>query len=183
MMKQSLVVNFFCGPGGAKSKLASGLIYRLKDMGINCDLITEYAKDLSWEGNIQGLSYQPHVFGNQSYWQEQRRGKCDVIVTDSPLLLSLIYNDEKTTVIFKTFVLETFLSWKNINFYIERGDAEFEEAGRVHGKEQSKELDKKILDMLYKTNQNFGIVNRKTNLEVLVGEVMTKLGRVKDECR
>jgi nicotinamide riboside kinase len=179
----SLVVNFFGGPSGGKSKLASGLIYKLKDMGINCDLITEYPKALSWEENFRALEYQPYVFGNQSYWQEQRRGKCDVIVTDSPLLLSLIYNDEKTTVIFKAFVLETFLSWNNINFFIERGDAEFEESGRVHGKEQSKELDKKILDMLRKSNQFFWFVNRKTNLEFLVKVVMAELGRDKDEAR
>jgi nicotinamide riboside kinase len=177
----SLVVNFFGGPSGGKSKLASGLIYKLKDMGINCDLITEYPKDLSWEENFRALEYQPRVFGEQSYWQEQRRGKCDVIVTDSPLLLSLIYNAEKTTETFKAFVFETFLSWNNINFYIERGDAEFEESGRVHGKEQSKELDRKILNMLYATNQSFAIVNRKTNLKFLVGEVMAKLGRDKDE--
>ena len=62
-----LVINLFGGPGCGKSTQAAYIFSRLKMLGLNCELVTEFAKDKTWEHNSKALSCQPYVFGKQSY--------------------------------------------------------------------------------------------------------------------
>ncbi len=45
----TLVVNLLGGPGSGKSTTAADVFARLKWQDINCELVTEFAKDLVWE--------------------------------------------------------------------------------------------------------------------------------------
>lgn len=42
-----IVINLMGGPGSGKSTVASGIFYRLKKMGVNCELALEFVKDKS----------------------------------------------------------------------------------------------------------------------------------------
>ena len=95
-MKNCLVVNLFGTPGTGKSTAAAYIFSRLKMHGINVELVTEYVKDMVWEENKTCLNNQPYIFGQQSYRLSRCADKVDVIVTDSPLLLSILYNPDKT---------------------------------------------------------------------------------------
>lgn len=55
-MKTPIVINLFGGPGSGKSTGAAYIFSQLKMKGINCELITEYAKDKTWEKNFVALS-------------------------------------------------------------------------------------------------------------------------------
>lgn len=47
-----LIVNLFGAPGAGKSTLAAYVFAKLKMAGVNAELVTEFAKDKTWENNI-----------------------------------------------------------------------------------------------------------------------------------
>lgn len=48
MYKKTLVINLFGAPGSGKSSGAAYIFSQLKKLGIDCELVTEYAKDKCW---------------------------------------------------------------------------------------------------------------------------------------
>ena len=48
-MKNTIVVNFIGGQGSGKSSMMADLFAWLKWNMIDCEMCTEYAKDLVWE--------------------------------------------------------------------------------------------------------------------------------------
>ncbi len=120
-MKNTLIVNLFGGPGCGKSTGAAYIFSQLKMAGYDAELVTEFAKDKTWEGNLKALSNQFYIFGKQCFRLSRVCGDVDVIVTDSPLLLSNYYagNDPKMEN-FKKACLDVFNSYNNINFILNR---------------------------------------------------------------
>lgn len=51
-----LIVNLFGQPSCGKSTNSARLFAMLKDLNINCELVTEYAKELTWEERHRTLS-------------------------------------------------------------------------------------------------------------------------------
>lgn len=89
-----LVVNLYGGPGCGKSTGASYVFARLKEQGVKVELATEFAKDLTYDRS-DALKDQTYVFANQLHKLVRcERGGVDAVVTDSPLLLSLLYRPE-----------------------------------------------------------------------------------------
>ena len=91
---KTLIVNLYGGPGISKSSMAAGIFSKLKWLGVECELVTEYAKDLVWGELFNALNNQIDIFGNQHKRIFRLLNKVDVIVTDSPLLLQLIYSKD-----------------------------------------------------------------------------------------
>lgn len=77
------------------TKGAAYIFSELKMRGINAELVTEFAKDKVWENNDEVFKNQAYIFGKQSYKMSRCRDKVDVIITDSPLPLSIFYNHDK----------------------------------------------------------------------------------------
>ena len=48
-MKKPIVVNLAGAPGAGKSTGAAKIFSDLKMLGINCELVGEFAKDKTWE--------------------------------------------------------------------------------------------------------------------------------------
>ena len=87
----TMVVNCYAGPGAGKTTCAWEVASQLKKKGINTEYVSEYAKELVWEGKYDVLENQEHLFAEQAKRLERLRGKVEVIVTDSPILMSHIY--------------------------------------------------------------------------------------------
>lgn len=87
------VINLFGGPGCGKSTLAAELFVKLKRDGKNVELVREYVKDWAWQNRKVGIYDQLHITGKQASKEVGLYGKVDVIVTDSPLLLSPFYHE------------------------------------------------------------------------------------------
>lgn len=179
-MKKTIVINLFGGPGAAKSTIASYIFSQLKMMGVNCELITEFAKDLTWEDNTNALYCQEYVFGNQSYRQFRVKDKVDVIITDSPLILNCIYNTRYNgqNKNYDDVVKSTFDSYDNMNFYLQR-ETPYVSVGRNESEKQAKDIDNEIKCFLLKNLYSYQVVNG--NIEG--GEVIIKkvVDRLKEE--
>lgn len=167
MRENPIVVNLFGGPGCGKSTVAAGLFYKLKCDGFyDCELVTEVAKDIIWSGAPHQLANQPYVFGEQYFRLWRLIGKVDVIITDSPILLSVNYDVTKTQE-FEDLCLAKFREFNNHNFYLTRTDYQqpFVLNGRVNDLESSLIKDKEIRDTLNKHKVITSIINGKTSEE------------------
>ena len=123
---------------------------RLKMEGYEVELITEFAKDKTWEGNMQALSNQTYVFGEQSMRMSRCKGKVDILITDSPLLLSALYNDDPVLgEKFNEVVADVFHSYANINFFVERYKP-YNPVGRNQTEEQANQLSTELKQLCEK---------------------------------
>lgn len=148
---ETLVVNLFAGPGVGKSTNMALTFGKLKTRGIGAEFVSEYAKDLVWEGRHHALSFQPYISGKQIYRIERVLGKVPVIITDSPILLSMIYGDPSEA--FEKYLLEIFDSWDTFNIHLLRNDSvhPYVAAGRTQNTvTEAMEIDQKIKTTLDK---------------------------------
>ena len=147
-MKKPLVINLFGAPGAGKSTGAAYIFSELKQRGINAELVTEFAKDKTWEGNFLALSCQEYVFGKQSYRLARCREDVDVIVTDSPLPLAIIYNTSPALgTSFNQVVLNVFDTYDNLSYYVTRVKG-YNPKGRSQTAAESDALGEDIKHML-----------------------------------
>lgn len=172
-MKQTLVINLIGGPGSGKSTCASGIFYQLKKLGINCELALEFAKDKVWEESIKILDDQLYVFGKQYHKLFRLNGKVDVIITDSPLLISILYNKTPSEY-FDKLVLEQYHTFNNLLFFINRAE-NYQTEGRLQTKEESEGLDNIIKEILQDNNIPYEEIACENAVEHIVNVVKTKL--------
>lgn len=112
--------------------------------GVNCELITEYAKDKTWEKNTEALSCQEYIFGKQSFRMKRCRDKVDVIITDSPLPLGIFYNTNPILgEHYENLVLDVFNTYENMNYALVR-DKPYNPIGRNQTEAESDEIGDRI---------------------------------------
>ena len=112
-IKDTLVVNLLAGSGAGKNTNAARLFAMLKDLGIEVELVTEYVKDMVWEERTGIFECQPYIFGKQLYRLQRVCGKVDVIITDRPILLDIIYDPEQDED-FKKYILKKHFQFNNL---------------------------------------------------------------------
>lgn len=150
------IINLFGGPNTGKSTTASGLFYWMKIHGFNVELVTEYAKDMTWENRHNILADQLYILAKQNRRLERLRDKVDYVITDSPLILGLNYTPEQYYDHFEPLVFDAWKTYDNKNFYLSNnGDLTYNEAGRNQNRDQAIALDKKIWNFLQKNNVSF----------------------------
>jgi len=174
----AIVVNLIGGPGCRKSTMAAEIFAKLKYYSVNCELVGEYAKDKVWEKSIAVLDNQIYVFGKQHHRLFRLNTQVDVIVTDSPLLLSIIYDAEKRPT-FRKLVFEEFSKFNNLNFLINR-TGKYDPIGRLQTEDEAKQKDKEILDLFLdlkeKEKFDFEVVSgTKESCEYITQKVIQKL--------
>ena len=144
-MKNTILINIYGGPGAGKSTTAAGVFYELKKNGYDCGLVTEMATELVYDEAFNVMNDQIYLFGEQWHRTFRMLGKVDFIVTDSPLLMNIVYNRVKDED-FDKFIYSRIHKLKSLDFFINRSDA-FSKVGRIHNLEQSKEVDKTIKEL------------------------------------
>ena len=144
-----ILVNLFGAPGAGKSTGAVYIFSQLKMRGINAELVTEFAKDKVWEGSKAVFENQAYIFGKQYFRISRCADQVDVIVTDSPLLLSILYNnDEDLGGTFDAVVRKVAKKYNSKNYYLKRVK-DYNPAGRYQTEEESDEIAtelKRLLD-------------------------------------
>ena len=154
----AIIVNLFGAPGAGKSTGAAYIFSLLKMNGINAELVTEFAKDKVWEETKAVFKNQTYIFGKQSFRLSRCVDKVDVIITDSPLPLSICYNTDSSKDSFDKYVLDIFNSFNNRNYYLTRVK-EYNPIGRFQNEEESDKIGNEIVDLLNNLNIKYTCVN------------------------
>ena len=154
-MAKMLVVNLFGAPGAGKSTGAAYVFSQLKMAGVNAELVTEFAKDKVWEESTEVFKNQAYIFGKQYFRISRLNDKVDVVVTDSPILLSSFYSKHdplKTEL--DVLVTKAFNLYENFNVFIERTKP-YNPKGRFQNEQESDELANELLSFLQEHDVSF----------------------------
>ena len=144
-MKNTLVVNLFGGPGCGKSTLMAAIFHQLKLNGYDCEMVTEFMKDLIWEKRTETFKDELYIFAKQNHRLFRVNGKVNIIVTDRPLLLTSVYNQDDKELC--DLCLKTFKQYNNLNFLLKR-ETTYQENGRLQSEEEAIRIDKITQDVL-----------------------------------
>ena len=174
MIIKPLIVNFISGPASGKTTLASKIFSRLKQDGVSVGLVTEFATQCIMEKQTDIFNYQYFISANQLYRQETTEKQYSIVVTDSPILLFLVYgewdeiynkddNQEKINKGLENFYLGKYHQKNNLMFYIERNPDLYTPENRINTLEEAYIIDEKILEILNKYKIDY--IKIKNNLE------------------
>jgi hypothetical protein len=141
-----LVINIIGGPGCGKSSMTASVFSFLKWHDVNCEMALEYAKEVVWSKTENLLKNQLFVFGQQHNRIYHLLDKVDVVITDSPLLLSIIY-DSKRNIHLKSLVLDEFHKYNNMNYLLTR-KKKYNPNGRLQTENEAKHIDDQLRDLL-----------------------------------
>ena len=145
-----LVVNLYGAPGSGKSTGAAYIFSRLKMAGVNAELVTEFAKDKVWEESKAVFQNQQYIFGKQYFRLTRLEGKVDVVVTDSPILLSAYYggNESRIAREFQRFVeVVANEAFSHYDVFIRRVKP-YNPAGRFQNEEESDSIARELVTFL-----------------------------------
>lgn len=173
---KTIVVNLYAGPGAGKTTSAWEIASRLKKENITTEYVPEYAKELVWENNVRlldgSLQSQMHLFEEQNWRLQRLQGKVSVAVTDSPIMLSLIYGKEITPALSQQ-ILHAYHGYNNFDMFIQRG-THFEQAGRIHDLTESKAIDSQIHALLQENGIFYGTYTH-DKIDVVVKNIKRSL--------
>jgi hypothetical protein len=146
------VINLWGGPGTGKSTTAAGLFFEMKRQGFEVELVTEYAKDMTWEKRTNVLTDQLYILAKQNRRIQRLDGQVDFVVTDSPLPLGLVYQPDDYYSKFAPLAWQVWNSYTNVNFKLGR-DFEYQTAGRNQSYDEALCID----DCIHKLLQDNGV--------------------------
>ena len=175
---KTIVVNLIAGPCSGKSTIAAGLFHKLKQQGIEAEMSLEFAKDKVYEESFKTMDDQIYIFGKQFHRLWRLNGKCQVVICDSPLPISIFYNKEKSDY-FNDFVVEQYNRFNNKMYFIERRDT-FQQNGRIQNLEESKEIDKSLIKILDNYHIDYKCVHQSKAEELILDEIMKELSAISD---
>ena len=146
----TVVINLFGAPGSGKSTIASGLFFHMKMGGLNVEMAPEYIKSKVFEENPYPFKDQLYVFAKQNKRLRELCDKVDYIITDSPLLMSLVYNSTEPD-LFCDMVVQYYSQYNNMNFLLKREHA-YHTEGRVQTEKEADIVGEKLEEHLKKYN-------------------------------
>lgn len=165
------VINLFAGPSGGKSSIAAGLLHALKKKHISCDAPYEFPKVLAWDQNNEAIKDQLYVVANQHRGIAKSYNKVDYVIVDSPILLSLVYKNYYTEEekdypaclygqLFDDLIINIHNYYDNLNVILTRSkDNKHNDSERFQNEYESKDLDKRIKNMLESNNIPYVEIN------------------------
>ena len=174
MKKEAIVINISGGPGVGKSILASDVFSALKRMSISCELSSEYIKRKLREDARKVIQNQIYIFAKQQFQLFGMKDNVRVIITDSPIFLSAVYDDSRCEFL-KGLIMKEYGNYKNLTYYIERDDnVPYEQEGRFQDHAGAKLVDTKVKDFMddnnieYKTIKGIG----KESLDTIINDAV-----------
>jgi len=168
----TIVINMLSGPGSGKSVMAAELFVKMKKLGYSVEYLQEYPKQLVWQKKFDQLNNQYYV--SLKYYESifSMIGHVDYIILDSSLINGVWYNENNVNnvsnvVKTRKMILEKYKEFKNINFFIIRGDYEYQSEGRIESKETAEQIDHEILQILQLENISYVSIHNNNSNDML----------------
>lgn len=152
-VKTPININLFAGPGTGKSTIAAELFSTLKRQHKKVELVTEYAKDVTYRGDMNTLTDQLYLMGKQHHklWRLLQHD-IDIIIHDSPFIMGLNYVQDNGILPVQEFsdmALKLFNNYRNINIFLERNPENgYQQIGRSQTLQEAQNIDNEILTFL-----------------------------------
>lgn len=173
---ETLIVNLYGAPGAGKSSGAAYIFYRLKQLGINCEMVTEYAKDKVWEGHDEVFKDSIYIFGHQHFRISRLAGKVDVIITDSPLLIAAFYAPDEYKSEIRSLALKSF-NKNQLNYFVKRVK-KYNPKGRFQTEEESNKVSVDMDNFLREANVILTPINGdEPGYEHIINEIKEKISK------
>lgn len=178
-MKKTTVINIFAGPSCGKTTLAAKLFYEFKvsNLFASVELVQEHAKQLVWQKRFDELKNQKLVTQGQIKLLMPLVDEVELIITDSPLELGLVYSPMEQYQIIQKMIKSCNEQYNAINLFLERGDFKFEEKGRIHNEEESREKDLEIRTLLDTLEADYTVINHNTSCLDIAQNIIPHLFR------
>ena len=178
MKKNTIVINISGGPGTGKTTIAAELFSKLKEKGYDVENVSEFAKELVWEGRSEAFNDRLYMHAEQNHRLMQMNGKLDYIITDSPLFLTSVYNShylkskfsQSYNKMIDSVTKETFNYYNNRTYYLERNSG-YKTIGRRENRETALEIDKEIIDYLSKNKIKYKTINITNAVEYILNDI------------
>jgi hypothetical protein len=177
---RTLNVNLYAGPGIGKSVTAARLYAELKLRGIHAELVSEYAKELVYLGTLE-QNTQEDILQEQLRRQGLLQGQALVVVTDSPVPMSLVYakrlvGDKETMARLDKLLGEGTRGWLNLDVLLHRDLSQgFETEGRSQNAAEAMLVHRQISHFLRQNFPQHIELKVETALETLVERVQGHL--------
>lgn len=149
--KEMININLFAGPGTGKSTTAAGLFYEMKTNNEKVELITEYAKELTFGKDYVKLSDQLLLLGEQHHRMFRLKDQVDYVIHDSPFVLGMVYASDEFIPLkeFEELILKMYHRYNHINIFLKRTpEHAYQKYGRNQTLEEAIEKDNKIKSWL-----------------------------------
>jgi nicotinamide riboside kinase len=141
------VIGLTGGPGCGKSTCAAALFAKMKIANYKVELVTEYAKDLSFENRHIALMNQVYLLGKQYHRVERLRNQVDWVVTDSPIFLGCMYAPPNYPKSYEQLVIDLWNQNENHVILLNR-TKEYQTYGRKETEDEAKKIDVRLKNFL-----------------------------------
>lgn len=175
--RETIVINIIGGPGVGKSILTSDVFSALKREGISCEISAEYIKRKLREKALKAVESQIYIFAKQQYQLFTLKDEVDVIVTDSPIFLSAVYDKTKCPLL-RALIMKEYNKYNSLNYLVVRDESfEYEQEGRYQDLDGAKKVDSHVTKFLdeeaieYKLMHGIG----PKTLKVIITDIKAKL--------
>lgn len=166
------VVNLFGGPGTGKSTTAADLFALMKWSNKSVELVNEYAKEIVWEQRYQIFEDQLYITAKQNRKLHRIKGQVNWAITDSPLLLSLVYcSPDYLPNTFPHMVHELYNTYDNVNIFLER-EKPYHQVGRNQNEEEARLLDVKAKALLEENGYNYHVIPANSDARYTIYELL-----------
>lgn len=147
------VINILGAPGVGKSTYSAELFAKMKKQGFSCELVQEFAKEMVYADNEKLRNDQLIVMAEQYRRTFVLNGKIDYIITDSPIILSIIYNqltpNPYPKANFNPICFEAYNRFENLNILLtHKLSRMYEQNGRIQNLDQSLEIQNQMLKLI-----------------------------------
>jgi len=180
-MKETIIVNLIGSPGTGKSTLMADVFAGLKWSGIDCEMVSEFAKKLVWSERKKTFTDELYIFAKQNHELFMVNGQVDVIVTDRPLILTVpylrkygdkklkSYNDSLEKMVYNRFIL-----YNNLNILLNRTKP-YNPNGRNQTEDESKKLQIDFKNCLDEFNIEYTELDADVNAKYKIIEMIQHL--------
>jgi|SRR5690554_3022197 len=181
-MRNTLYVNLYGGPGTGKTTMMASIFAALKWDNVMSEMVPEVAKRYVWSNELWKLENQRDLFRETLKELRRAQGQVDVIVTDSPLLNQILY-DQRNDKALHDMVSSIHEQMNTLDILLVR-KKEFRKEGRLQSESEARILDSRIKQIFaqYFKKPIFIVDGTRENVDFIVEKIKKEYeNRAKDQ--